>query len=523
MVAGDGPGLVFDSVLDPEYPEWTRAHIETVLPDPFTPLGWTLVGPAFERTQQFMPSRRLWVTRKRRSGEWCNVGRIGGYAYINVSTARLLVRRSPGVTLDAADEQMGLAGLVPLSARTWRDRIWYPAALFGVVRTPALLPWDLRRQRRATRNLAVNSSQLASLSTDELVEWIESARRKLVRILLAHYVVRLFTTPAVERLQETCNDDTVALGLLADLDDLASSAPTLALHQLAQDTRTTGQVDPDALSEYTDRFGHRGRSELDPGRPVWADQRDQLEARVTAIADAPATALAGQAGKARAAALTALAELPAGRQRRIRMIAKIARFLSVTGERTKDDLAVSIHAIRLGARLLSARCGIPVEDTAYYSWNELRSTAQGDASSIDVAERRQALQLAAATPVPYYLRTDDPTVELPARPADPVLLTGIGASPGEATGRAVVVNDPFDELPDGEILVAHSTDVAWTHLFLTHDAVVTDVGDLLSHTSIVARDLGIPAVVGTETATTRIATGQIAHVSGTKGTVVLPG
>jgi pyruvate,water dikinase len=85
----------------------------------------------------------------------------------------------------------------------------------------------------------------------------------------------------------------------------------------------------------------------------------------------------------------------------------------------------------------------------------------------------------------------------------------------------VVVDDPFLGPEEGEVLVAHATDTAWIPLFLGKSAVVTDVGGVISHASIVARDLGIPAVVGTQVATTLIRTGDHTDVDGDHGLVTI--
>lgn len=100
-------------------------------------------------------------------------------------------------------------------------------------------------------------------------------------------------------------------------------------------------------------------------------------------------------------------------------------------------------------------------------------------------------------------------------------LKGVGASPGQVTGPARVLQGPedFDQMQPGEILVAAITTPAWTPLFARATAVVTDIGGILSHGSIVAREYGIPAVLGTGVATKRIHSGQIITVDGGKGVV----
>jgi rifampicin phosphotransferase len=103
------------------------------------------------------------------------------------------------------------------------------------------------------------------------------------------------------------------------------------------------------------------------------------------------------------------------------------------------------------------------------------------------------------------------------------VLRGIGASVGQVTAIARVLGGPadFGHLRPGDVLVASITTPAWTSLFAMASAVVTDVGGPLSHSSIVAREYGIPAVLGTNVATRRIPDGARVRVDGDAGTVTL--
>jgi pyruvate,water dikinase len=101
------------------------------------------------------------------------------------------------------------------------------------------------------------------------------------------------------------------------------------------------------------------------------------------------------------------------------------------------------------------------------------------------------------------------------------VIRGTACSPGTVTATARVLSGPqdFDEMRPGEVLVAGITTPAWTPLFAMASAVVTDIGGPLSHGSIVAREYGIPAVLGTGGATRRIKSGDRVRVDGTQGTV----
>jgi phosphohistidine swiveling domain-containing protein len=103
------------------------------------------------------------------------------------------------------------------------------------------------------------------------------------------------------------------------------------------------------------------------------------------------------------------------------------------------------------------------------------------------------------------------------------MLKGVGCSPGQVTATARVLQGPedFDQMRPGDILVADITTPAWTPLFAIAAGIVTNVGGPLSHGSIVAREYGIPAVLGTGVATKRIESGQEIKVDGNAGTVTL--
>lgn len=102
-------------------------------------------------------------------------------------------------------------------------------------------------------------------------------------------------------------------------------------------------------------------------------------------------------------------------------------------------------------------------------------------------------------------------------------LKGVACSPGRVTATARVLRSPedFAQMGPGEVLVASITTPAWTPLFAMASAIVTDVGGPLSHGSIVAREYGIPAVLGTGEATKRIQSGQMITVDGSDGVVML--
>ena len=102
-------------------------------------------------------------------------------------------------------------------------------------------------------------------------------------------------------------------------------------------------------------------------------------------------------------------------------------------------------------------------------------------------------------------------------------LRGVSGSRGTATGPAKVVRGPdeFDKVRPGDVLVCTSTSPTWTPLFASVAGLVSDSGGVLSHTAIVAREYGLPAVVGVKYGTSLIEDGQVITVDGDAGVVVL--
>ncbi|AZZ94446.1 phosphoenolpyruvate synthase [Hahella sp. KA22] len=183
-------------------------------------------------------------------------------------------------------------------------------------------------------------------------------------------------------------------------------------------------------------------------------------------------------------------------------------------------------------RRLSAEKVLKMEDLPYIDFNELRDYLAGKKSaqqafSAELIERNRRSHL-------LNQRLQEPPMAIvgghtPQRETaetaptdDNQVFQGIGASPGVAMGRARVITDlprQAEEFQQGEILVARFTDASWTPLFVLAAGVVADVGSMLSHSSIVSREFGIPAIVNTKTTTRRIRTGDMLYLDGDAGIV----
>jgi pyruvate,water dikinase len=124
----------------------------------------------------------------------------------------------------------------------------------------------------------------------------------------------------------------------------------------------------------------------------------------------------------------------------------------------------------------------------------------------------------------WWRGTPEPTVvsESESEATGDALLSGIGAGSGIVEGPVRVVHDPaVVEIEPGEILVASTTDPSWASIMFVSSALVVDIGSVLSHAAVVARELGLPCVVNTGNGTRVLRDGDLVRVDGSAGTVQL--
>ena len=236
------------------------------------------------------------------------------------------------------------------------------------------------------------------------------------------------------------------------------------------------------------------------------------------------------------AAFTALASSP----RRLRAFQRLladAQHLVPLREEQVAELTIAWPVmrravVRIGEALAARGMIAEPDDIFFLTRDEVRSALGdgGPASRLEVAARRSSRELQARLVPPLLVGRLNPLLKklfdgmsraFGAVPSDTAIVSGTPASPGRASGAVRVIRGPeqFDELERGEILVASITAPAWTPLFTRAAAVVTDVGSPAAHASIIAREYGIPAVVGCGDATARLRTGMRVTVDGTTGNV----
>ena len=177
----------------------------------------------------------------------------------------------------------------------------------------------------------------------------------------------------------------------------------------------------------------------------------------------------------------------------------------------------------VGAELAARGVIAAPDDVFFLTLREARIAVGGDDTRDLVRQRREEhAHEMRRRHVPRVLLSDgtEPEAQLMTGRKVEGALTGTPASAGSVTGQARVIMDPVGaHLEPGEILVAPSTDPGWTPLFLTAGGLVMEMGGANSHGAVVAREYGIPAVVGVDGATSQLSTGQTISVDGTNGVI----
>jgi pyruvate,water dikinase len=336
----------------------------------------------------------------------------------------------------------------------------------------------------------------------------------------------------------------------------------LALWALAQEVRadpdaarTLGEAPPERLARdylngslpgrlqaglerFLRSYGHRGVAEIDLGLPRWSEDPSYVFgvlANYLRLED-PASAPDAQFRRAAREAEEMVADLTRRAARKGRLRGALVGFLlgrarGLSGLREMPKFCIVLLLARargllwtVGEELAGAGRLENANGVFFLSLAEARrALADEDLRSL-VRERRAVYDRELRRRhVPRLLLSDgtEPTAETQERPGTARgVLHGTPASGGVATAKARVVLDPGGaRLEPGEILVAPSTDPGWTPLFLTAGGLVMEMGGPMSHGAIVAREYGIPAVVGVPDATERIGPGTRITVDGSAGEV----
>ncbi|MFX4263448.1 phosphoenolpyruvate synthase [Pelotomaculum propionicicum] len=288
---------------------------------------------------------------------------------------------------------------------------------------------------------------------------------------------------------------------------------------------------------FFERYGMRGTGEIDVTRPRWREVPTQL---VPAIMGHIRGVRPGQhrldflAGKKEAdlaveRLLERLRKKPLGfiKGRIMRRLIKVHRSLIGIREHPKYFIVQNFDLIKQailqeGDGLAAAGVLEQPEDVFWLSLQEIKEVLETRRLDRDLINRRkEKFQRDEKLAPPRAITSEGEIITAkPGAHVPPGTLSGSPVSAGKAEGRArVILKLAEAKMEKGDILVAPYTDPAWTPLFPLAAGLVTEVGGLMTHGAVVAREYGIPAVVGLDNATRKIRDGQLIRVDGTRGFV----
>ena len=297
------------------------------------------------------------------------------------------------------------------------------------------------------------------------------------------------------------------------------------------------------FQNHLDRFGHAVYN-LDFVNPVPADAPaplfDTIRFYLQGHGTNPHKRQAQLAARREQATNAVVARLDAPRRSTFLRLLRWAQDVAPVREDALADVGLGWPQMRrmlteLGRRLVAVGVIERAEDVYWLRYSELRSAAASGGTTAahdlgDRVEQRKQIWRGRLKATPPQLLPKGTWFYglqrfMPAASEDQTgdVIKGIGASAGQVIGTARVLGGPqdFGQMQPGDVLVASITTPAWTSLFAMASAVVTDIGGPLSHSSIVAREYGIPAVLGTAVATRRMSSGERIRVDGDAGTVTL--
>ena len=338
------------------------------------------------------------------------------------------------------------------------------------------------------------------------------------------------------------NEMNIALG---DLADLARQSPQLAAHfdNLGDDAHTwlaeAAKIDGSApfmqaWKTFLEHYGARGPSEIDIMMPRWHEDPLPILRVIAGYLDGDETTQRARFNTFVAERETVYRKLQAaaGHGPRAWLVKRLYRVMTEVGGMREHHKFYFVRIIAEIKKVLKGIARLLVEngklaqsdDIWFLRWAELFSIWDDDATDWQalITQRRADFERYQKM-TPSMIITSDgeaPVAQYSAEDAPPGAILGNPVSAGVVEGVAHVIRDPQREtLAPGEILVAEATDPGWTPLFINAAGLILEVGGVLTHGAVVAREYGIPAVVGVRDATQKIQTGQRVRVDGNRGVI----
>ncbi|WP_409437352.1 PEP/pyruvate-binding domain-containing protein [Mycobacterium sp. SMC-14] len=487
----------------PRAPEsrWTRVNIGEAVPGVPTPLSWSMWSVGLTEAQRQTQTHLGVVTqRESRQGQLLTLAR--GWPVLSVDLLLSQVARIPGVDPSAFSQQL-LGEAEHVDAAPTHARV--ATACRMALRAPVTLALLNRRLRAASATSRQAWQRDAWRPADDPLALLVGAARRFEETLTIHTMQTYLCQSLYQAVERVAGD--LAIDLLSGDGDLPEA-------QLARDLGLLagGAI---ALDQFLREHGFHGPDEGEIASASWRQNPEPVLQAAHTWADGggvrdPRVALDRRRDERRQAESDLRALLPRARRGAVTGLIAMARRALVGREIGKTAFLQDLDVARHAVSFMDA-------DAVWCTLDELRGSAA--LSSADVLAR-QRVRSRFATQEPPLSFAGDPG-NPPAAVGGQALITGAAASPGRARGRARVVTDPSAsvDLGAGDVLIARTTDPSWVVRFMAVAGMAIDVGGTLSHAAIIARELGIPCVIGTGNGTHVIPDGAWVEVDGSQGTV----
>jgi pyruvate,water dikinase len=515
--------LTYDSPADVC---WTRTNVAEVSPGVLTPLAWSFFGKLVDVNSRrgfhqlgVIPGSALAYPGEQ--GRHL-MGIFHGRLVLNVSELRAMMSGFPGVSGD--DVERDIVGSVRPGVvdRSFGWRAPSVAAKAGVtLARSGRLAARVHRETSAWWSARFGPAGIAD-GTPPVVALRETVERFGDAIVGQSRNRMLFqgASSQVIALATAVGRPELAPTLLSGRGGLEEAVVAADLRLLAD-----GRL---GLAEFVARHGYLGPDTGDLTSRTWREEPAPLERLVKTLASTPERSVRRDEGAHADAVRSVLAALPAHRRPGAGLALRMAPSAARSLERSKVAFVMCLDAARASARALGAELvaagKLADADDAFFLFVEELLDGVPDPAAL-VAQRREHHARHRTCELADTTWEGDPATRplASAAPAEVTEVRGTGASPGVVEGTVKVVLDAgvdTDIEPD-DILVCPVTDPSWVPLMLLAGALVIDIGSTASHGAIVARELGVPCVIGTTSGTSTLRTGDRVRVDGGTGVVTL--
>lgn len=506
---------------------WSRVNMAESVVGVQTPASWSIWDEGSERGFR-LGYRALGLLSRAdleipESVDQQFTGVFYGQGACNINTFMSALAAMPGSGSAAEEAFFASSSGTRHASRSRRMfvRCWLPVVAVS-------LPLRLRRLRRRSdafwrATTASGALDAPGAARERVAEALHRFGPAVGMQILASTFITIFYGSLKKLLAELDRED-LELKLIGGYGSMSEIKVTADLWRIS---RGSGE-----LAAFLTEHGFHGPNEGELSDPSWREDPRPIVVIVEKVASMSDDADPGAAER-RAAAQRRAAEREVvdslSRWRRARawvLLALSRRYIPMRVEAKTAFMQVfdaARAAVRAeGRRLAAAGVLADPDDVFYLTVDELLGAPPADARET-VAERRATRERYLRVELPLeWVGMPEPLTRLgAASPRDGDSITALGVSSGTVEGRARVLLDAADpdELQPGEVLVCHTTDPSWSSYFFVAAAVVIDIGGTLSHGAIVARELGIPCVVNTQTGTQTIRSGDRVRVDGDAGTV----